>query len=387
MILREERASKRKKRAPLRGGARGGGKGRGLFLPFFTWVSILILCVPFAMAGFGLGAMAAWLRDVPPIDEFESYNPPEATVILDRNGEMVSALYEQRRHVVPLGALPSYLPQAFVAIEDERFYSHYGVDPLGIARAAWMNIRRGRVSQGASTITMQTVRNVMPRVGSERTFGRKLNELLIALQVERRYTKDQILEVYLNQIYLGSGTWGVEAASRAYFGKSATEVSIPEAALLAGLPQTPERYSPLNDPERAIRRRDQVLWKLLETESISDLQYGQAVHASLDLNPEPLPVGRAPYFIDAVRREASRMETSGGERLTAAGWILETTVDQELQSIAQSVLREGLDEVEKDWLAGRQVRFERERSSEQYRMYPSRGQIRMARVVDRKSVV
>lgn len=368
----------RRRRGERRREAEGGSS---IWMKVVAWTGISAFCVPLAGAGFALGAMVAWLYDPPPIDEFEIYNPPEATVILDRNGEVVSALYEQRRHVVGLNALPEYLPNAFIAIEDERFYQHYGVDPLGIARAAWMNLRRGRVSQGASTITMQTVRNVMPTVGTERTFGRKFNELLIALQVERRYTKDQILQVYLNQIYLGSGTWGVEAAARAYFGKSATDVTIPEAALLAGLPQTPERYSPLNDPERAVTRRNQVLWKLLETESISPAQYGHAIQEELELNPEPLPVGRAPYFIDAVRREASRMEGLGGDRLTAAGWVLETTIDQQLQTIAQEALREGLDAVEADWLTGRQVRFQRERSAGDYEAPPARGQTRMAKVV------
>ncbi|MCC5877174.1 MAG: PBP1A family penicillin-binding protein [Candidatus Sumerlaeia bacterium] len=368
-------------RGRIRRRTEGAGGRSPLLLKLTAWVGIVFLCLPLAGAGFALGAMVAWLYDPPPIDEFEIYNPPEATVILDRDGQVVSALYEQRRHVVGLNALPEYLPNAFIAIEDERFYQHYGVDPLGIARAAWMNMRRGRVSQGASTITMQTVRNVLPRVGTERTFGRKFNELLIALQVERRYTKDQILQVYLNQIYLGSGTWGVEAAARAYFGKSATDVTIPEAALLAGLPQTPERYSPLNDPERAVTRRNQVLWKLLETNSISPADYGHAVQEELDLNPEPLPVGRAPYFIDAVRREASRMEGLGGDRLTAAGWMLETTIDQQLQTIAQETLRAGLDSVEADWITGRQVRFQREKSNEDYGAHPARGQTRMAKVV------
>lgn len=375
------RSWRRKKKAPAKKRGKGRSRGQSRLLPLMAWGGILAACLPLAAGSFAVGGLAAWVRDAPPIMEFEAYDPPETTTILDRDGQTVAALFEQRRQVVALDSLPNYLPQAFIAIEDERFHRHFGVDPPGIARAALINLKRGRLSQGASTITQQTVRNVLPRVGAERTLRRKVQELLIALQVERRYTKEQILEVYLNQIYLGSGTWGVEAAARAYFGKGAADVTIPEAALLAGLPQLPERYSPLNDPEAALRRREQVLWKLLETESITPAQYGHAQNAALELSPEPIPTGRAPYFVDAVRREASRIDGLQGDRLTAAGWTIETTIRPVYQDIARDVLRQGLDAAEEKWLEGRQERYRRALEDADHDIRPRAGQQRMARVV------
>lgn len=347
----------------------------------FAWVGLLFIALPFAAACAALGALAAYLEQAPPIREFEDYDPPEATILHDANGNSYTALYEQRRYVVPLNQLPLELPEAFVAIEDARYRQHFGVDPLGIARAMAVNLTRGRLSQGASTITQQTARNLLPAIGTEKTATRKLHEMLVALRMERHFTKDQILEVYLNQIYLGSGTYGVEAAARTYFDKSARDLTIAEAATLAGLPQLPERYSPLNNPDLALKRRDAVLARMWEQGIITGREFDRATTAELDVRPTRISRSRGPYFVDAVRRVLADAPGLGENRLHTAGWIVHTTVDPVLQSIAEETLREGLDREEAHWLEARQERFARVRNTPEHARPPVVGEPRMAEVM------
>jgi penicillin-binding protein 1A len=342
---------------------------------------MLLSLIPVGAAGAGVGALAAWLSFAPPIREFESYDPPEATLVLDRFNRPVAALYEQQRTVVPLTALPPQLPHAFVAIEDERFFQHFGIDAPGIARAFVVNLQRGKFSQGASTITQQTARNLVETVGRDKSLERKITEMLVSFQMEHSYSKDQILEVYLNQIYLGSGTYGVEAASRRYFGKPARDLTIPECATLAGLPQLPERYSPLNNPDISRERRDQVLFKLLETGYISDADYNRSVVSDLQVSPVSIARSAAPYYVDAVRRELADHPLLGENRLQTAGWLIRTTMDPAVQKLAEETLRNGLLGAEKDWLLGRQERFAAARVEPEYRQAPVPGQVRMAEVV------
>lgn len=343
-------------------------------------VALVAMQIPFIMMGAAVGGLAGWLESDVRLEEFEGYSPPEATIILDRHGNPLTALYEQRRHVVPLSAMPPALPNAFVAIEDERFHSHLGVDPPGIIRAALINAVRGRMSQGASTITQQTARNLLPHIGREKNLRRKVLELLTALRMEHHYSKQQILAVYLNQIYLGSGNYGVEAAARVYFGKSVAELTIDECATLAGLPQLPERYSPLNNPELARKRRDQVLWKMLELGMITSAEYGRAVRAPIDPTGDRPASGVAAYFVDAVRREAANMQVAGDERLQRAGLLISTTVDPEIQRLAEEILVLGLDIGERDWIAGRPTRYAAALEDEAHYRPVAAGQIRMAAV-------
>lgn len=345
------------------------------------WTGMTLIPLSLAPIGATVGALAAWLENAPPVQEFENYNPPEATMILDHQGNTISALFQQRRFVVPLSEMPLNLPHAFIAIEDERFYSHMGVDPIGVARAAFTNIVRGRMSQGASTITQQTARNVLARIGSEKTLTRKFREMLVAVQLEHSYTKDQILEVYLNQIYLGSGTYGVEAASRAYFHKSVRDLSLYECATIAGLPQLPERYSPLNNPDISKARRDVVLGKMWELGLVSDNEFDRAVVRDVTVEPERLSRSEAAYFVDAVRREIANDRQLGGTLLQTAGWRIHTTVDGTQQRIAERVLAEGLALEEQEWIAGRQERFLSAASDPEFNLPPAKGQVRMARVL------
>src|SRR5690606_9622472 len=189
----------------------------------------------------GLGVLwVLWARcgleGCPDVTRLRGYVPDEASVLLDRNGDELGQLYRVNRVVVPLDSLPPYIPDAFVAVEDQRFWTHDGVDWYRVLGAAWANLRARRVEEGFSTITMQLARNVFPdRIPqSRRTLGRKLTEMRVAGEIERRFSKQQILELYLNQIYFGDGAYGIAAAAAEYFGKSASELTLGEAAILAG---------------------------------------------------------------------------------------------------------------------------------------------------------
>lgn len=356
----------------------------GLAAKCLWWSGAGAICAGLAAGGFVTGAIAGWLRASEPIPAMDLYDPPEMTVLFDGDGAEFSRLFEEQRRVVALRDLPSRLPEAFVAIEDTNFYHHPGIDVRGLARAVHTNLTRGRMDQGASTITQQLVRNIVEEVGRERTMTRKAREALNALRMERHYTKEQILEVYLNHIYLGSGTYGVEAASQAYFGKSALDVDLPEIALLAGLPQIPERYSPLNDPDRARERRRQVLDRMLDLRWIDEASHEDALDAPV-LRDSALAFRSTAledrYFADAVRRELTRDRRIDLQQLRSQGFEIETTLHRGLQRIATEALRAGIDAEERNWVEDRPRRFARELSSGAFDRPPSPGQRRMARVV------
>lgn len=345
-----------------------------------AWTGIVAIMVPIGAGGAAVGALAAWLEVAPNMAEFDAYNPPQATTIQDRSGKPVSALFEERRFVLSISEMNKRLPEAFIAVEDERFHHHIGVDPYGIMRAMAINATRGRMSQGASTITQQTARNLLAKIGTQRTTSRKLNEMMASLVMEHRYSKDQILEVYLNQIYLGSGTYGVQAAAQAYFGKSASELSIAECATLAGLPQAPERFSPLNNPDLTLKRRNLVLYRMVETGAIDDAEYNKAVTDELALDPRRVSPGRAAYFVDTVRRAISRHPNLGEDSLRSAGWQIRTTMDSAVQELAERTLREGLDREEQRWVDGRQERYLEYVKDPESAAAPKPGQYRMGAV-------
>lgn len=371
-----------------RGAATGVGAGsfwrrlnRGLAVTVW-WTGSATILGGLAIAGGATGAMAAWLLSAAPIAEIERYDPPEMTVLLDRNDRQFATLFEERRRVVPLSEMPSRLPEAFIAIEDTEFRHHIGVNPKGILRAALANAARGSRSQGASTITMQMPRNLMAEIGREKTAQRKIHEALIALQMERLYSKDQILELYLNQIYLGSGTYGVEAASQAYFGKSVRDLSVAEMALLAGLPQRPERYSPLNNIDRARERRNQVLDRLFDLGWLEGPEFAQAKLSEVTVAgvPSSSPAW-AHYFVDAARRELGAQPQLDASGLRQRGWRIATTMDPDAQRIAQESLVAALDAEELMWMAERPARAAAARRDPQWLAAPAPGQIRLGTVV------
>jgi len=343
------------------------------------WGSSFLLAT--ALCGAGYGVMRGWLENAPALEDFEAYNPPEATILYDRHGVPFAQLFEQKRIVVEISSLPIYVPDSFVAIEDRNFRDHFGVDPKGVLRATFTNLRRGAAAQGASTITQQLARNLIGRIGRDKTIERKLRELFVALQMEQNYSKDQILEVYINQIYLGSGAYGVESAARTYFNKSAAQMNLHEAATLAGLPQLPEKYSPLNNPDLAEKRRDQVLSRLREYGYIDDPEYDRGLASGIGTTSATLRGSTyAPYFVDALQRDIANDPIMDGLRLSRIGWSLRTTLDRVAQDAAEAALRDALPELEKEYFRARQERFGEERAKAEYSAAPVRGQVRMAAV-------
>ena len=282
----------------------------------------------------------------PAVEEVAGYVPDEASVVLDRDGEEVSKLFRVNRVVVGLDSLPEYVPQAFIAIEDQEFYDHGGVDLTRVLGAAWQNVRSGGIAEGFSTITMQVARNVFPEQlpVEQRTLNRKVSEIKVARQLERRYSKDEILELYLNQIYFGSGAWGIQAASQEYFGKSATDLDLGEAAMLAGLPKAPSRLSPRENMEGAMERRATVLRRMRDQGYITDAQLEEVRDVEPDLaRSRAEGSDRAAYFVEHVRK---LLEQRMGDGIYTGGYRIHTTLDLDAQTVAERELREQLQAIE-----------------------------------------
>ncbi len=259
----------------------------------------------------------------------------QSTVIADRNGKTLARVFaEQNRQDVALSEMPEYVRQAVISTEDQRFYRHEGVDPLGVARALVVDIVRRESAQGGSTITQQYVKQAF--VTSEKTLRRKAQEAILAQRVERRYTKDQILELYLNTIYFGHGAYGVEAASRAYFGKGVGKLTVPEAALLAGVIKSPGRYSPYLDPEAALARRNTVLFQMQQQGYLSPAEYEQARATPIKtagLKPAP---ARAPYFVEWIKQQL--IDEYGRQAVYRGGLRVKTTLDPKAQKAAEKAI-------------------------------------------------
>lgn len=263
---------------------------------------------------------------LPSISQLKNYRPQQTNVILDINGEVIGYLGKERRIYVPLEKIPPHVVKAFIAAEDANFYKHKGIDFLSILRALYKNIIHGKIVQGGSTLTQQVVKALL--LSPERTIQRKIKEIILAWQIEKNLTKDQILNIYLNHIYLGEGAYGVEAAALTYFNKHVWEIDLNEAATLAGLPAAPEKFSPLNNPELAIARRNYVLRRMAETGYISWETAKRISAQPLILNPKnvniPFYVG---YFIDAVKEELSQILPS--EVIEQGGLRIQTTLNLE----------------------------------------------------------
>jgi len=268
---------------------------------------------------------------------------PVATRVFDRNGELVGSLFSENRIPVPLSQVPDVLKKGIVALEDERFYRHRGIDPVGIARALWRNLLAGRIVEGGSTITAQVARTLY--LSQELTLTRKVTEALLALKLERTYSKEEILELYLNEIYLGSGTYGVEVAAQTYFGKHVSDLTLAETALVAGLPSNPEGYSPYNNAERAVSRRNFVLDFWAKKGIIPQAAADEAKEEPLRLAPGGPPTGVGEYFIDYVvtllkeaQAQGARLPSLG--ELYTGGYRIYTTLDLRLQKAAEKAVRD-----------------------------------------------
>ena len=270
----------------------------------------------------------------------EDYRPALTTTVLDRNGIPIAEFYEYRRRVIPLSEVPELVIHAFLAAEDDTFYEHSGIDYLSIVRAAWANLRAGgETRQGASTITQQMVKQLL--LSPERTYRRKIRELILARRIEERFSKEEILFLYLNQIYFGSGAYGVSEAAYTYFGKKVADLDAAEAALLAGLPKAPSRYSPFLHPERGEERRLYVLNRMHQEGFIDEATHAESVAEPLALRPplEREAYETAAYFTEEVRK--SLFDRLGSDLVLRGGLTVETSLDLQLQKAAVEALGRG----------------------------------------------
>lgn len=308
-------------------GKRGGGrKGRrSLALRLIAGLLTMGIWASVAVAG----VLAWYATDLPDVGAAALQRRPSVT-LLAADGETIAAFGDVYGDPVTLAGLPPHVPKALIAIEDRRFYSHFGIDVVGVARAMVANLRARRVVQGGSTLTQQVAKNLF--LTSDRNFKRKVQELLLALWLEHKFTKDQILSLYLNRVYLGAGTFGVEAASRRYFGHPARELTLYQAAMLAGLPKAPSRYNPATDPVAADRRARQVLDAMVDSGMIeaAKAKAVQATSATATASAQ-VPTGR--YFADWVMEQVSGFVGRIDRDL-----VVVTTLDRKLQISAENAL-------------------------------------------------
>ncbi|MEN3941446.1 PBP1A family penicillin-binding protein [Prosthecobacter sp. SYSU 5D2] len=269
---------------------------------------------------------------------------PERTVVLDATGEILGRMHGENRIVVPLSQVSPFFIKALLAREDARFYNHSGIDYKGVIRAAVRNIKDGKVVQGASTITMQLARNSYPDL-NDRSFHRKLVEMMLARRIERYWTKEQILEHYVNRIFFGTNLYGIQRASQVYFGKHASQLNLSEAAVIAGIIRSPVRFSPFRNFDSSLKERDDVLKRMLLTKVITQEEELAARYADIAVSAQPAFQSQGGYALDAVRRDLDRIleesETEDG------GLIVYTTLNQELQTLAENSVETRLAAVEK----------------------------------------
>jgi penicillin-binding protein 1A len=328
---RKPRAGKASRKRKATGRARSG------LLRLFYWGAVLGLWGAIAAVG-----LIVWVgAHLPAIQSLEIPKRPPTIQITGADGSTLAMRGEMAGSNVALKDLPPYLPKAFIAIEDRRFYSHFGIDPLGIMRAAVTNILHRGVSQGGSTLTQQLAKNLF--LTQERTFQRKLQEAELALWLERKHSKAEILELYLNRVYFGSGAYGVEAAAQRYFGKSAKNVTIAEAAMLAGLVKSPSRLAPNRNPEGAEQRAQTVLTAMADAKFISEAQ-AQASIGHPSYNVKPVGAGTVNYVADWIGEVLDDLVGQIDESV-----VVETSIDPKLQAVAEAAV---IDE-----LAAKSVKF------------------------------
>jgi penicillin-binding protein 1A len=291
-----------------------------------------------------LGAAGGYFMrfDLPDVRALEDYDPPQMTQVVAADGSTLDTFADQRRILIEYRDIPAVFRDALVAAEDAGFYRHTGIDLKGIVRAAWRDLRSLRLAQGASTLTQQLARNLFLK--RDKTIRRKLQEALLALEIERQYTKQEILAFYCNQIYMGHGRYGLEAASRFYFGTPARELDLAEAATLAGLIQRPEGLTPLRHPERAFNRRNYVLRRMVAIGAIDEKQAAEVRARPIELSERKRKV-LAPYFVEEVRRWLQVRH--GSSNLYREGFTVRTTLDPRMQQIANAAVERGVRELDR----------------------------------------
>ena len=298
-----------------------------------TFLSVIITGI--AMMFAGIVAFNIYLMSLPPISNFDEIKPNPVTSIYSEDGEIIKTFTPYKFEKITIDEVPADLKNAFLSTEDRNFYHHRGFDTVGLIRSVLVNIKAGSVKQGASTITQQLARILF--LSNERTFDRKIKELIIAHRIEKTITKNEILEMYLNAVYLGSGAYGVQSASKTYFDKDISQLTLAEKALIAGLPQAPSVYTPLRNPDKAIKRRNAVLRKMYRNNCITKEQYETAKEEPLNLNKKPAvySYNKAPYLVDFVLTELENLGFSENE-ISQGGLKIYTTVTYKNQDAAQN---------------------------------------------------
>ncbi len=300
---------------------------------------LLILFLLPSLLGAGFAYSLLNYLEIPDVKQLENFTPKSATRLYADCGTLFAELFTEKRIPIPLSQMPKHLRDAFIAAEDVRFYKHFGIDLRGILRATWNNIRKGKIVEGASTITQQLARNLF--LTPKKSLKRKIEEAILAIEMERTYSKDEILAMYLNLIYLGEGCYGVEAASYTYFGKRAKDLTLEESATLAALTKSPSILSPLKNPERVLMRRNHVLKRMYEAGMISREEFEKAVLSPLKVVPQRIHEKKMGYFIEYVK---SILEdyVEREDHIFTAGMNIKTTVNLKMTEYAYEAISKGL---------------------------------------------
>ena len=305
--------------------------------------SLRFFCILIAFfIGIGAGLLYYYSKELPPLSELQRFDLKIGSEVYDKHDQLIHVFSVEKRTLTNINELPDYLVNGIIAVEDKNFYKHWGMDLFGFARAIVVDIRHMEFSQGASTITQQLARNMFLTL--DKQIPRKIKELLLAVQIERHYSKQEILEYYLNKAPFGPGLYGVEVASQRYFNKEAKDLTIPEAALICGMPQLPSAYYPYRHPERAKKRRNIVLKRMLEEKVISQKEYKDALSSDIQLIEAKQDYDSADYFIEHIRKILENKY--GTTKLFTSGMKIYTTIDMELQAYADSILNMNLTKFE-----------------------------------------
>ncbi len=305
-------------------------------------IAILLILIGGTFSGIAGGAFFALTHDLPQIRSLETFRPLSVTRIHSADRVLLTELFVEKRDSVPLNVIPYYLKAALLATEDRNFYKHSGVDIKGILRAVIKDIRAGKFVEGASTITQQLAKTLF--LTQRKTIVRKLKEALLAFQLERRYTKDEILGLYLNQVYYGSGAYGIQSAASIFFGKTVKDLTIAECALIAGMPKSPSRYSPRVNKKLAIKRRNIVLKQMRATEIISKDEFTEAMDEPLQLSDKEKNSVKAPYFIQYIKKKLEK--EIGSSNLYKGGLEISTTLSYTLQEASEQAAQQGIADLE-----------------------------------------
>ncbi len=313
-------------------------------LELITWRKVFLNTFLFLLVCFILGVIYLFIlsRDLPSISELQRFNPEQVSKILSADGKVIKELYIHKRDVVTISQIPTSLRHALLAMEDRKFFDHSGVSFQSLARAMIVNTLTFSRRQGASTITQQLARNMYNTIGFEKTYTRKLKEVITSINIEQTFTKTQIMELYLNSVYFGHGTYGVQAASKQYFGKNVEDLQLDESAILIGLLPAPARYSPIRYPDRSYVRRNLVLRIMNEQGYIENDKYENALLKEMPIKKNVEDDGLAPYFTEYVRRKLEKIDEELEINLYKDGLIVHTTLDSRIQSILEEEFHDGM---------------------------------------------